>query len=283
MYPAQILEAVAEAYASCWTYRDSGQVKTRFHSQEGRNLRTSVKPFTTAFHRPDRFRFEYQHRYKAEHEWSRYIVWAHGETVRTWWDVGPRFEQPESLGLALAGATGVSGGLAHTVPALLMPDRVSGRRLTDLAELASLPDEALGEVSCYRVSGRFLPHRVDLTEDERHVQQAIALTGRRPERAEHSSLTVWIDRATLLIRRIEAGKQFETFRTDSVKDYTPAVGVPRTSACTGPRVRRQRRSGPRHRPRPLRQVAISANNARAVTPAPNSRAVARMSPAWARP
>jgi hypothetical protein len=206
MYPEQILKALAEAYASCSTYRDSGQVTTHFCSED-RDPRTSVKPFVTAFHRPDQFRFEYRDRYDVEHEWNRYIVWADGEAVRTWWDVNPGVKQPESLELALAGATGVSSGSAHTVAALLMPDRVGGRRLTDLAELASLGDEPLGEVTCYRLSGRFL------------------VSKRWPERAEHSPLTLWIDCDTLLIRRIEAATQFETFRTETVTDYTPTVGV----------------------------------------------------------
>ena len=186
-----------------------------------------VKPFTTAFHRPDRFRFEYRDRREVGREWKRYVVWLGGEEVRTWWDVHPGVRRPESLELAVAGATGVSGGSAHTTPALLLPDRISGRRLTELVELAALGDEPLGDVICYRLSGRqFVPYPVDSDEDERRAQHVIALTGRRPERAERSPLTVWIDRDTFLIRRIEAATQFETFRTETVTDYTPAVGVP---------------------------------------------------------
>ena len=221
MDPQQILEAVGEVYASCVTYRDSGQVFTRFYSPRVADPRISVKPFTTAFHRPDRFRFEYRDRFDVGHEWNRYLVWLGGKAVRTWWDLHRRVDQPESIGHALAGATGVSGGSAHTVPALLMPDRVGGRQLTLLAELESLEDELLETVTCYRLQGRFL----HLIEKEGHVQQVSAPTGRRPERAKHSPLTVWIDRGTFLIRRIEAANQFETFRTETVTDYMPAVGI----------------------------------------------------------
>ena len=224
MDPKQILGAVAEVYASCSTYRDSGQVTIRFLCPEGRSPRTSVKPFTTAFRRPARFRFEYQARYRVQDKWKRYIVWADGPAVRTWWDLIPRGEQPQSLGRALAAATGVSSGSAHTVPALLMPDRVRGSRLTELAELVSLGDEPLDEVICYRLSGCLPPHPVEAAEQERRSRERLG-PARRLERVERSPMTVWIERGTLLVRRIEYATQFETFRTENVTQYAPAVGV----------------------------------------------------------
>ncbi|HLX68487.1 MAG TPA: hypothetical protein VKV04_02565 [Verrucomicrobiae bacterium] len=225
MYPQQILEAVSQVYAACATYLDSGQVTTRFIYPDDCSPRISVRPFTTAFHRPDRFRFEFRSRFKAKDPWQRYIVWADGELVRTWWDIKRGVQEPASVALALAGATGVSGGSAHTIPDLLMPDRVGGRRLTELAELMSLGDETLGGGDCCRLSGRFPPIPIDPAEEEKRIQETIALVGRRPERAEHSPLRLWIDRSTLLIRRIEETKQFETFRSEETTDYEPAVGV----------------------------------------------------------
>ena len=79
------------------------------------------------------------------------------------------------LGLELAAATGVSRGSAHTVPSLLIPERVGGFRLVDLANLTWL-DDATDGVSCYRIQGDYR-------------------TGR--------SVIVWIDKATLLLRRVE--------------------------------------------------------------------------------
>jgi hypothetical protein len=224
MDPEQILTALAEVYATCLSYRDSGRVVTKFFLQH-RRPRTSVKPFTTAFIRPDRFRFEYKHRYEVEDEWDRHIVWANGGEVRTWWDVSPGVERPESLSLALAGAGGVSGGSAHTIPTLLMPDRVGGRRLTELVDVVSLGDEALGGVTCYRLSGRFVPYPRDPAAEERRRLEAIRITGREPERAEQGPLNVWIDRGTSLVRRIEYQTRFETFRTEQLMEYEPAVGV----------------------------------------------------------
>ena len=44
-------------------------------------------------------------------------------------DVKPGVRDHESLDFALIGATGVSVGSAHTIPRLLMPDTVNGRKL----------------------------------------------------------------------------------------------------------------------------------------------------------
>jgi outer membrane lipoprotein-sorting protein len=221
MDPQQILAALAEMYATCLSYRDSGRVVTKFFHQNPRP-RTVSKPFTTASIRPDRFRFEYKSR-RGEDEWDRHITWAGGAEVRTWWDVRPGIERPQSLSMALP--SGVSGGSAHTIPAMLLPQQVGGRRLTDLVDVTSLGDEALDGVTCYRLSGRFVPYPTDPAAEERRRAEAIRLTGRHPERAENGPITLWIDRGTLLVRRIEHQTQFETFRTEQVTEYEPAVGV----------------------------------------------------------
>ncbi len=99
---------------------------------------------------------------------------SRGDDVRRWWYVSPGVEKRESLSLALAGATGVSGGSAHTVPILLPPNEISGRSLSELTELKPLVVAKLGQVDCFRIEGKF---------------------GDQP-------LTLWIDRQTFLVRRI---------------------------------------------------------------------------------
>ena len=136
-----------------------------------------------------------------------------------------RGRAPESLGMALAGATGVSGGSAHTVPALLMTERVGGRRLTELTDLISLEDDRLGDNTCYRFSGRYAPLPVDPDAEKLHRDECIRVTGRPPERSERGPQLVWVDRESLLIRRIEEMVQFETFQTATVTEYDPAAGI----------------------------------------------------------
>jgi hypothetical protein len=182
-----VLDLVAKTYAGCKSYRDSGVVRTVFVRGKGR--RTVEKPFRTAFVRPDRFRFQY------ELDGDVYIVWRGGDEVLSWWYVEPGVEKVSSLGLALAGATGVSGGSAHTVPALLLPSDVSGRRVTELAEAMRIDDARIDEVDCFRIAGT--------SSGSPHI--------------------LWIDQKTYLVRRIEEGHRFDKFRTEETTNYDPAL------------------------------------------------------------
>ena len=95
----QVLERMGKAYAGCKTYRDSGVVKTEFVQAPG-NF-TSEKPFTTAFIRPDQFRYEFKDKRPDGHV-SRFIVWKNGKDVASWWDIQPGVQKHESLDMPVA-------------------------------------------------------------------------------------------------------------------------------------------------------------------------------------
>ncbi len=189
---SQILERMAEVYVHCNSYRDTGLVRTVFLYERGSRL--EEKMFRTEFVRPNLFRFEYGESETTGPK-NRYIVWSKGKNVLTWWDVRPGVKRKESLNLALAGATGVSSGSAHTIPALLIPDEVSGRRLTDMTELERLKDADHGTVSCFRIRGKYA----------------------------HIPRTIWIDRNTFLVRMIEDQRRFDGFRTENTTTYQPVI------------------------------------------------------------
>jgi outer membrane lipoprotein-sorting protein len=190
----QILDRAVKVYANCKSYRDSGVVKTVFFDTQGtRGSCTVEKPFTTAFLRPDRFRFEY--REKSHRGEARYIIWSRGREVQTWWDVTPGLKEPESLDMAIAGATGVSGGSAHTIPALLLPGEMGGHRLTYMTDLKRMEDAKLGDVDCYRLVGD--------------------LAG-QPQ-------TLWIDKSSFLVRRIDVQRQLTAARMEQTTTYDPVV------------------------------------------------------------
>jgi outer membrane lipoprotein-sorting protein len=178
-----VLDLVAKTYAGCRSYRDSGVVRTVFVRDKGRRI--VEKTFRTAFVRPDRFRFEF------EENGDRYIVWRDRDEVLSWWHVKPGVSKVSSLGLALAGATGVSGGSAHTVPALLLPSDVTGWRVTELGEATRIDDARIDEVDCFRIAGS--------SAGSPHI--------------------LWIDQKTYLVRRIEEGNRFDEFRTEETTDY----------------------------------------------------------------
>jgi hypothetical protein len=109
----------------------------------------------------------------------------------------PGVNSEESLSLAISGFGGISGGSSSTIPSLLL-DRKDNPRLTDLTEPALLPDADLGGVSCYRIDGK------DSLDD---VQ------------------SLWIDKSTLLVRRIEEKRTFPDFRTEETTTYEPEINV----------------------------------------------------------
>ncbi len=184
------MDQVAKTYAECKSYKDSGKVTTVYKSADGN--RSEVKPFTTAFSRPDRFRFSFHVQGDSQ---SRYVVWQNGNEVRTWWDVTSQNERPSSLSMGLAGATGVSSGSAHTIPTLLLPREVSGRKITDVTGMKRIDDAEINGSSCSRIEGKFAG----------------------------SPITIWIDKKTSLIRRIDQTTKFDDFMTEETTLYDPVI------------------------------------------------------------
>jgi len=182
----QILSRMAETYAKCKSYRDSGVVKTLFIS-ENRN-HTNVEPFKTAFSRPDRFRYEY-----TEDEKLQYIVWSKGDEIKTW-SFG-KVKNAKSFSNAIAGATGSSSGSSLTIPALLLREKIRAKRLTDLENPKLLEEAKIGGVFCFRVSGKLV----------------------------NSDTTIWIEKSSFLVRKIEKANKFDAFRTESTTTYDSVI------------------------------------------------------------
>ena len=188
-----IIARVEKAYAACETYRDSGEVSIKFTMETGDRI--DIRPFTTSFIRPDRFRYQYQATNPANVT-SRFLIWRKGNEVKTWWDVTPGIQKPESLALAIAGATGVSGGSARTVPAMLMPKEVGSFGGMGLTDLKRLDDDKLENVDCFRIEGKF----------------------------GSSPTTVWIDKKRSVILRIVETHDFGNFNTETTITYKPVIG-----------------------------------------------------------
>jgi hypothetical protein len=195
MKAADILAATTETYRSFPFYRDEGRVVTR---GSGSTPFAEELVFRTAFARPDRLRFEYQYRYHPRRPWKSFVVWAHSSEVQVRWDAIGGLKRHDSLQSAIGAATGVSYGAARAIPVLLMGEEIGGRRPTDLGEAVSIGDTVLDGVVCHRISGH----------------------GGRAE----SPRTLWIERDSLLIRRIEWQPVLDTFSAQIVLEYDPAIG-----------------------------------------------------------
>lgn len=198
---AEILAAVEETYSVIDTYRDIGSVRGEW-SLLGIDidwLDDGIR-FSTAFARPDRFRFEFEYQYPSSEEWHSYVVQADPSGVRTNWHANPGVEQEASLGLAVAGATGVSRGAAHSIPTLLLPQEIGGWRITNL--------ESASKIENGNIDGR-------------------AYMRIRGEHPSGSPVVVWIDPDTFLIRRIEKRLTILLmFRVDWTTDFEAKVSTP---------------------------------------------------------
>jgi hypothetical protein len=218
----EILTTAEAVYACCRTYADSGSVRTLFLRLNGKINYVSTTPFETAFVRPDRFRFAFSTHHPHHVEYSRYVIAAHGPFVQSWWDIQPGVERPESLRMALAATTGISGGSAHTISALLMPDVAPGRRLTERVTVTRLEGKELDGMTCYRVQRREV---IDPQEERHQREEMIRLLGRSCS-CERESEVFWLEKETLLLRRIEERRRFETFQTEAVTAYEPTLNEP---------------------------------------------------------
>ncbi len=204
----QILRQMEKAYAACRSYRDAGEVRTAVLTEGGRA--GSERPFKTAFVRPDRFRFQFTDPGLGERS-SSYIVWSDGTDVRSWWDAKPGVRNPGSLQAALSPAAGISGGSSVRVPGLLMPEALGEGPL--LIGPERIDDGADRGVTCFRITGksRTTPYTLSM--------------GTRTLTVKDETVTLWIDRAAVLLRKVEERRTFETYTSESTTTYAPEVNV----------------------------------------------------------
>lgn len=166
----ELIAAVSKRYATLDVYADRGEMVAFV----GRRF-----SFDTTFVRNQSFTF-------SASDWHRDRL-AHvnriskiGDHLELGDQHGWKGGRPESLASAVAALTGVTLGLAHRIPKLLMPSEVSGRALSE-----------------HPTSGI---RRAELGDRPHFVVQL------GPPRSER----LWIDESSLLIRRIDDDAGAET-------------------------------------------------------------------------
>ena len=206
--PETIMLKMARAYRTCRSYRDTGEVRTTLLIKDGRA--GNDRPFRTAFVRPDRLRFQFTETGLGERS-TAYIVWTEGTEVHSWWDGQPGVRNAGTLQAALGVAAAPSGGSSTRVPGLLLPRSIGEGPIVIAAE--RIQDGSDRGVSCYRIRGKSQRTPYTLT------------MGTQTLTVQDESITLWIDRATLLLRKVEDRKTFETYDSESITTYTPAFDV----------------------------------------------------------
>ena len=195
----RILDNMRQVYAECESYADEGEVSLVFKSEQ--RERVDRRPFKTWFIRPENFRFEFrnQHPSNGRGPSHRYVVWADGEHIRSYWTVNKQLQEFESVELALGGPTGVSGGSATMIPALLMREMNWGGLLRRLSDTKLLGTERVGDALCYKVEGRYL--------------------------ADRDPLTLWIDADSFFVRRVFETSKVPNADVEKTIEYRPHFDI----------------------------------------------------------
>lgn len=139
-----IIKTMAAKYAHLNSYQDTGEVKN--------SLLLMNQPFKTYFKRPHFFRFSWIETHPLRFLKTNRMVWCDGKNAYSYWGDLKRFLKEDNLDLAIAGATGVSSGAAHTIPRLLS-ESVSGFSLTELKDVQVIKEQQFEGVMCYVVYG----------------------------------------------------------------------------------------------------------------------------------
>ena len=187
----EIISRMNSVYANSHSYQDSGMVKDVFLKTN--ETRIAEKPFTTAFIRPDRFRYEFRETPPGRKE-RRFVIHQDGKTLRVHWDL-PRDANAPTLDRAIAMATGISSESAITVPGMLLPKEITWRRAIRFSKPTRIQDERVGNRDCFRIHDQF----------------------------RYNVVTYWIDKENFLLRKIFKEATFDDFRVESTTTYAPVM------------------------------------------------------------
>lgn len=183
-----VLAIVAETYGNCSSYIDSGTATLTTTYKNGRESKTRCK-FKTSYIRGKKFRFAYRLNVFDLGYGGPVVLIHDDQATKVKLEGKDEFEVQESLGAAVARLTGVSVGTAHTVPSLLMPKEIGGRKILSLRDITPLKTEKVAQKSCYKIEGSI----------------------------HGSKIVMWIDKSTYLLAKIEE------HRCSNGKNYSEVV------------------------------------------------------------
>jgi hypothetical protein len=159
--PADFLRATAARYAAAKTYRDAGRCTNEF-TNAGADFK-DTKPFTTAFERGGRLRFQFFHaRAPGGDPTDRFTLWSTDAGSFEWdWTMRTQRGNGGTLKEAMVRPTSVSGGATRVAFPILTPD--SGLDpLINLENPVDLGREPVNGVDCRTIRGS-LPNSETIT------------------------------------------------------------------------------------------------------------------------
>jgi outer membrane lipoprotein-sorting protein len=197
--PPEIIARMAETYAVAQSYEDEGEVNTVFVDDVNGRRRTQKLTFSTKFVRPKLFRFEFsQHAREGGEGQNRYVIWSNAGPTRCkiWWTIQPEIKEA-TLASAVGGANGISGGSSLTIPEFLL-GAGSGLPFTGMHDFKLAGEETVDGAACARIDGKNIAGE--------------------PE-------TVWIDKATFLVKKIVHKSHVPGSDVEQTTTYRPRLNV----------------------------------------------------------
>jgi len=191
--PAEIFTRVTKVYSSCESYSDEGETSTTIGPKSA-VPHVMTEAFTTAFVRPDAFRFEFYARAGSTN--MQFIAWKARRLEKGYWFNNGMTQR--YLSEILMDFMPISHGAALTVPALLMPETFHGKGL-----FASLTDVKLAKQE--KVGGR----------------RAFKIEAR----LDNLPFNLWIDANQFLILQVEQVARYPQFDRYTTTRYRPVLNA----------------------------------------------------------
>ena len=194
-----ILRRTARIYRASKSYVDTGTVQTVYSIKSGE--RTGETRFKTAYVAPFDFRFESTMNDFVYFDVG-FIAWRDRDGVDVWLSSSPDIiEYVNSIQDALDAGAGISRDSSGMIPGLIFPGTKLGGDIVRLTDAIRIEDAPIDGFDCFQVQGFRWPN-----------------TG--------ESTTVWIDKATFLIRKVYEEGKIPGGTTRTTWFYKPAINVP---------------------------------------------------------
>ena len=153
-----ILNNMFRVYSRLTSYQDEGVLVSTNDEPTGGTI--EKMPFKTFFKRPNLFRFEWTE-FNITKLGRKNVVWSNGTEAFMYWEPD-EYEKKESLGMAVAGATGISLGTVNTISTMLSPDKFGSSLLKSTLKPSLLGEDVFEGVRCFHLKATEAQHPIEL-------------------------------------------------------------------------------------------------------------------------
>jgi len=152
--PEALVRAVIETLESAESLRIEGKTYSSIAMGESMPAMEMDGDFTFVLAKPNRFRIEWEQRMMPGMPTNTGVVWNGGDGALMYMGMTNAWFPHEDNHMALAAATGVSGGAAHTIPAAFFALEEMPSSLGMLTGFAYEGTEEVDGTPCHKISAR---------------------------------------------------------------------------------------------------------------------------------